>query len=147
MAGAIEESAKAVGGIVDAMRSNPLAIANILLNICFLVFLIYYVSIIAARAQTVVAGMFAANDKLYAQWGTVIKDQNALTEKAMHCLLPEDALKLLQLPPRYEPPPISRPEPPAPLQRQNFSPLWLPLQGDKVEWPDSRAADLFKMPP
>jgi hypothetical protein len=147
MAGAIEESAKAVGGIVDAMRSNPLAIANILLNICFLVFLIYYVSIIASRAQKVVDALFTANDKIYAQWGVIAKDQNALTEKAMHCILPEDALKLLQAPPRYEPPPIQRPEAPAPLQRQSFPPIWLPLQGDKVEWPDARAADLFKMPP
>lgn len=113
--GAVEEGAKAVGGIVDAMRSNPLAIANILLNICFLVFLIYYVSIIAQRAQTVVAGMFAANDKLYAQWGVIIKDQNALTEKAMHCLLPEDALKLLQVPPRSPIEAPARPSAPPPV--------------------------------
>ena len=99
----VKQAGNVAVGVVDAMRSNPLAIANILLNICFLVFLIYYVSIIAQRAQTVVAGMFAANDKLYAQWGVVIKDQNALTEKAMHCILPEDALKLLQVPPRVAP--------------------------------------------
>ena len=100
MTGALEEAAKATGGLIDAMKSSPLAIANLLLNIAFLVFLFYYVSRISTRAELVVAQMFTANDKLYAQWGTVVKDQNVLVEKAMHCLLPEDALKLLQLPPR-----------------------------------------------
>lgn len=109
MTGALEEAAKATGGLIEAMKSSPLAIANLLLNIAFLVFLFYYVSRIATRAETVIAGMYAANDKLYAQWGTIIKDQNALTEKAMHCILPEDALKLLQSPPRS---PIQEPQRP-----------------------------------
>jgi hypothetical protein len=122
MTGALEEAAKATGGLIDAMRSNPLAIANILLNICFLVFLIYYVSIIAQRAQTVVNSLFAANDKLYTQWGVVIKDQNALTEKAMHCILPSDALQLLQAP-RYAPPPPAEPQrPQAPRGDLNVDP-------------------------
>jgi hypothetical protein len=109
MTGALEEAAKATGGLIDAMKSSPLAIANLLLNIAFLVFLFYYVTRISSRAENVVAALFAANDKLYAQWGTIVKDQNALTEKAMHCLLPEDALKLLQLPPRS---PIQEPQRP-----------------------------------
>ena len=98
MAGVVEEGAKVAHGIVDAMRSNPLAIANILLNICFLLFLIYYVSIIAERAKAVVAQMFAAQDKLYEQWSVIIKDTNELTEKSMHCIYPDDAIKLLQTP-------------------------------------------------
>lgn len=109
--GALEEGAKAVGGVVDAMRSNPLAIANILLNICFLVFLIYYVSIIASRAQNTVNALFASNDKIYNQWGIVVKDQQLLTEKVMHCILPEDAIKLLQIP--------------RPQQQRSQDPDWL----------------------
>ena len=35
MAGVAEESVKVAGGVVDAMRNQPLAIANIVLNICF----------------------------------------------------------------------------------------------------------------
>lgn len=112
MTGALEEAAKATGGLIDAMKSSPLAIANLLLNVAFLVFLFYYVTRISSRAENVVAGLFAANDKLYAQWGTIVKDQNALTEKAMHCLLPEDALKLLQLPPRSPIQEPARPQPP-----------------------------------
>jgi hypothetical protein len=109
MTGALEEAAKATGGFIDAMKTSPLALANLMLNVAFLVFLFYYVSRIATRAETTVAAMFAANDKIYAQWGVVVKDQNALTEKAMHCILPEDALKLLQAPPRS---PIQEPQRP-----------------------------------
>jgi hypothetical protein len=147
--GVAEEGVKAVGGVVDAMRGQPLAIANIILNIAFLLFLFYYVSIIAARAQTTVKEMFTAQDNLYKQWGVIVKDQQALTEKTMHCILPEDALKLLQAPPRYEPPPVQRPEPPAPLQRQSFPPRWLPLN-EPVEWPkpsEHAEHDLFTLPP
>jgi hypothetical protein len=48
--------------------------------------------------------MYAANDKIYTQWGAVVKDNNKLTERALHCILPDDALKLFQggqAPPRY----------------------------------------------
>jgi hypothetical protein len=124
--GVLEEGAKAAGGVVDAMRGQPLAIANIILNIAFLVFLFYYVTIIAQRAQSTVKEMFTAQDNLYKQWGVIIKDQNDLTEKAMHCLLPDDALKLLQMPPRYEPQRPSAPSAPAPLPQGQKSLLSLP---------------------
>jgi hypothetical protein len=107
--GALEEGGKAIGGVVDAMRGSPLALANILLNICFLVFLFYYVSRISTRAEATVKELFVAQDNLYKQWSVIIKDTNTLTEKAMHCLLLEDALKLLQLPPRS---PIQEPQRP-----------------------------------
>lgn len=110
MTGAIEEGAKVVGGVVDAMRNQPLAIANIVLNICFLLFLFYYVSRIATRAETVVGSLFAANDKLYAQWGVIVKDTSDLAEKSLHCITVEDALKLMN----------------PGQQRQNFTPLSLP---------------------
>ena len=114
MAGVVEEGVKVAGGVVDAMRGSPLAIANIVLNICFLVFLFYYVSRISTRAENVVKDMFAAQDRLYEQWSVIIKDTNDLTEKTMHCLLPEDALKLLQLP--YRPASPERPAAPAPAE-------------------------------
>ena len=126
MAGVVEEGVKVAGGVVDAMRGSPLAIANIVLNVCFLVFLFYYVSRISTRAENVVKDMFAAQDRLYEQWSVIIKDTNDLTEKTMHCLLPEDALKLLQLPPRP-----ALPAAPAPLE---------PLR------PKSESL-LFKLPP
>ena len=120
--GIAEEGVKAVGGVLEGLRSNPLALANILLNICFLVFLIYYVSIIASRAQNTVREMFQAQDNLYKQWGIVIKDTQSLTEKAMHCILPEDALKLLQVPSRS---PIEAPQRPSetPARPQSAPPL------------------------
>lgn len=93
--GVLEEGTKAVGSAIDAMRGSPLAIANIILNICFLIFLFYYVSRISQRAENTVAAMFAAQDKLYEQWATLVKDTNDLAEKTMHCILPEDAIRLL----------------------------------------------------
>ena len=87
--GVLETGMKAVGSAVEAMRGQPLAIANIVLNICFLLFLFYYVSRISQRAEHTVAQLFSAQDKLYDQWRDVIKDQTTLTEKAMHCILPE----------------------------------------------------------
>jgi hypothetical protein len=126
--GVLEEGVKTAGGVVDALRANPLALANIVLNIAFLIFLFYYVSIIASRAEKTVKELFVAQDNVFKQWAVVVKDQQLLTEKTMHCILPEDAIKLLQLPPRVQPqnwPPFSFPkitplrfwplEPPAPL--------------------------------
>jgi hypothetical protein len=107
--GALEEGGKAVGGFIDAMRTQPMALMLGLMNLALLAFLFYYLSRITARTETTVQALFTANDKLYTQWGTVIKDTNALTEKAMHCILPEDALKLLQSSPRS---PIQEPQRP-----------------------------------
>lgn len=109
----MQEGVKQVGtvatSIVDSMKSSPLAIAMVLMNIALLLFLFYYLSRITSRTETTVQALFTANDKLYTQWGKVIEDTGKLTEKAMHCILPEDALKLLQLPPRVAPEPPAAP--------------------------------------
>ena len=110
----MQEGVKQVGnvatGIIDSMKSNPLAIAMVLMNIALLLFLFYYLSRITARTETTVASLFTANDKLFTQWGQIVKDQGALVEKSIHCILPEDALKLLQVPAREAP---ARPSAPA----------------------------------
>ena len=131
MAGVVEEGVKVAGGVIDAMRGSPLAIANIVLNICFLVFLFYYVSRISSRAEATVGELFAAQNRLYEQWSVIIKDTNDLTEKTMHCILPSDALMLLNARPSGLAPPPDRPPSPAPLE---------PLR------PKSESL-LFKLPP
>jgi len=101
----VKQAGNVATGIVDSMKSQPLAIAMVLMNIALLLFLFYYLSRITARTETTVQALFSANDKLFSQWGAIVKDQGALVEKSMHCILPEDALKLLQVPARSEPPP------------------------------------------
>jgi hypothetical protein len=135
--GALEEGGKAVGNVVDAMRSQPLAIALVLMNLGLLVYLYYYTSRITARTETTAQALFEANNKLYAQFGTIVKDANALAEKTIHCILPEDAVRLLQARPPAPVEAPARPQAPAPLspERQSFPPKWLPLSGDEVEWP------------
>jgi hypothetical protein len=145
--GVLEEGVKTAGGVVDALRQNPLALANIVLNIAFLVFLFYYVTIIAHRAEGTVKELFQAQDNVFKQWGLIVKDQQTLTEKTMHCILPEDAIKLLQLPPRFAPEPPARPAPPEPLQRQSFPPQWLPLREDWNQPSSSPDHKLFELPP
>jgi hypothetical protein len=111
MAGAVEEGAKAIGGVIDVMRAQPLALMLGLMNIALLVFLFFYLSRITSRTENTVQALFTSNDKLYAQWGTIVKDTNDLTEKALHCILPDDALKLLQV----RPGPYAPAEPQRPL--------------------------------
>ena len=41
--------------------------------------------------------LFTAQDKLYAQWAVIVKDTNELTEKSLHCITVDDALKLIRL--------------------------------------------------
>jgi hypothetical protein len=120
------------------MRSQPLAIALVLMNLGLLVYLYYYTSRITSRTEATAQALFEANNKLYAQFGTIVKDANALAEKTIHCILPEDAVRLLQArPPPVEAP--ARPQAPTPLvpERQSWPPKWLPLEGDEVEWPMS----------
>jgi hypothetical protein len=95
--GALEETAKATGGLIDALKGSPVALAMGVMNIALLLFLFYYLSRITARTENTVAALFQSNKDLYAQWGIIIKDTNDLTEKAIHCILPEDAIKLLQV--------------------------------------------------
>ena len=124
--GVLEEGAKAAGGVIEAMRGSPLAIANIVLNICFLIFLFYYVSRISQRAENTVQALFTAQDKAYEQWATMVKDTNDLAEKTMHCILPSDAMMLLQARPLPPTPPPERPAAPAPLERQSSPVFKLP---------------------
>lgn len=95
MTGALEEAAKATGGFIETMRAQPLVLMMGLMNIALLAFLFYYLTRIVSRTENLASTIFTAQDKLFVQWGTVIKDQVTLTEKTMHCILPEDALKLL----------------------------------------------------
>jgi hypothetical protein len=98
--GAIEEAGKAVGGVVESFRSTPAMLAIIIMNIGLMLLLYYYMNRITTRTETTAVELFQQQDKLFQQWGGIIKDTNVLTEKAMHCILPDDALKLLQQPPR-----------------------------------------------
>jgi hypothetical protein len=107
--GILEEGVKTASSVVDAMRSSPLALANIVLNICFLVFIFWYVSRISDRAESTVKQLFQAQDNLYKQWAVMIKDQQDLMEKSLHCISVEDAMKLLQVP--------ARPAAPEPMPR------------------------------
>lgn len=114
--GVLEEGAKAAGGVIEALRQNPLQLANLVLNIAFLVFLFYYVSIIARRAESTVKELFVAQDSVFKQWGVMVKDQQNLTEKMAHCILPEDAIKILQAVPRVQPQRSQDPDWLAPLR-------------------------------
>jgi hypothetical protein len=140
--GAVEEGVKAAGGFIDAMRQQPLVLMMGLMNITLLVFLFYYLTRITSRTEHTLELLFTANDKIFQQWTGVIKDQGGLVEKSMHCILPEDAIKLLTMP-RSEAP--ARPQAPEPLQRQSFPPVWLPLN-ESMEWPKPPEHELFKMP-
>jgi hypothetical protein len=146
--GVLEEGGKAVTGVVDAFRSTPAMLAIIIMNIGLMLLLYYYMNRITNRTEITLKEMYAANDKIYTQWGAVLKDTNALTERALHCILPDDALKLFQggtPPPRYAPPMPEAPRPPtqpntfrppkSPVFKEIdvpfFQPLKLPTEGDK----------------
>lgn len=109
MTGALEEAAKATGGFIETMRAQPLVLMMGLMNIALLAFLFYYLTRIVSRTENLANTIFTAQDKLFVQWGAIIKDTNDLTEKALHCILPDDALKLLQVPPRA---PVQEPQRP-----------------------------------
>ena len=97
--GLLEDGMKAAGEFVGSFKQQPLVLMMGLMNIVLLLFLFYYLSRITARTETTVHALFAAQDRLFDQWGTIVKDQNDLTEKVMHCVLPDDALKLMQASP------------------------------------------------
>jgi hypothetical protein len=117
--GVLEEGVKAAGGIVDAMRSQPLALAMGLMNIALLLFLFYYLSRITSRTENTVQMLFTSQDKIFTQWGEVMRDTNTLAEKTMHCVLPEDAIRLMRAdvvpsPPSIAPVPSPPDKPKAP---------------------------------
>lgn len=93
--GAVEESAKAAGTLFHTLRDQPLALSMGLMNIALLVFLFFYLSRITTRTETTAAQLFQANDKLFTQWAEVVNDTHKMMERSSHCILPEDALKLI----------------------------------------------------
>lgn len=103
MTGALEEGGKAFGSLVDVMRTQPLVLAMMLMNVGLLIFLAWYMSRITGRTETTVQALFDANNKLYTQWGTIVKDTSDLAEKSLHCITVDDALKLLRVPDKAEP--------------------------------------------
>ena len=147
MSGMMEESVKAVGtvatGAVETFRNMPLVLAMIITNLALMGLFYYYMNRITTRTETTANALFLSQDKLYTQWASMIKDTNDLTEKAMHCILPDDALKLLQVPARpygsdSVPARPERPEAPVRpnslrspvfknIEMPNFTPLKLPL--------------------
>jgi hypothetical protein len=98
MAGAVEEGAKVAGNLLEVMRSQPLVLMMGLMNAGLLVFLWLYMSRITTRTETTAAALFGAQDKLFAQWGVIVKDTSELAEKSLHCISVDDALKLLSAP-------------------------------------------------
>jgi hypothetical protein len=93
--GVVEEGGKAVGGVIEAMRGQPLVLAMGLMNLALLLFLFYYMSRITSRTETTAAALFSAQDNLFSQWSAVVKDSHDLVEKSQHCILPDDAIKLM----------------------------------------------------
>jgi hypothetical protein len=98
MAGALEEGVKAAGNVFEIMRAQPLVLMMGLMNAGLLVFLWLYMGRITARTEMTVQALFTANDKLFGQWGAIVKDTSDLAEKSLHCLSVEDTLKLLAAP-------------------------------------------------
>ena len=98
--GILEDGLKSAGEFIGTFKQQPLVLMLGLMNIVLLVFLFYYLSRITSRTENTVHALFESQNKLFDQWSGIIKDQNALTERVMHCILPEDALKLMQSAPR-----------------------------------------------
>jgi hypothetical protein len=152
--GVLEEGAKAAGGVIDALRTSPGVLATVIMNIVLLAFLWYYLTRITARTETTVAALFTSQDKLFTQWAGMMKDQNALTEKTMHCILPSDVEQLLRIPrgaiEPQRPSDPQRPSAPAPLDRPSapmpFGPTlrWpiSPSSDQPPQWPDPPAVDV-----
>jgi hypothetical protein len=61
--GALEEGGKALGSIVDAMKSSPLALALILVNLVFIVFTTYILHELAENQRI----RMAAQEKILTQ--------------------------------------------------------------------------------
>lgn len=107
--GALEEGGKVAGNVLEIMRTQPLVLMMGLMNAGLLIFLWLYMSRITQRTELTVGNLFSAQDKLFAQWGTIVKDTNELAEKSLHCITVDDALKLLQRSPAQIPSPLRWP--------------------------------------
>jgi hypothetical protein len=116
--GAFEEGGKAITGLMEAMRTQPLVLMMGLMNAGLLVFLWLYMSRITARTELTVGQLFTSQDKLFSQWGVIVKDTNELAEKSLHCVTVDDALKLIRPPPAsVEPTKVPLPLPTLPILR------------------------------
>ncbi len=124
--GALEEGAKVAGSALDIMRSQPLVLMMGLMNAGLLVFLWMYMSRITQRTEITVGNLFGAQDKLYTQWGAIVKDTQELAEKSLHCVTVDDALKLIR--------PPAAPSSPTP-QRDIGLPTLPPLKLLREEYP------------
>jgi cell division protein FtsL len=114
--GIAEETVKsvsaAVAGTVEAMKSTPLVLALCLMNIALLVFFWYYISRVLTRTESTAQLFYQNQQAQNASWNEVLKGQNSITEKTIHCILPEDAVKIFSAGQSRIAPLIARPDAP-----------------------------------
>jgi hypothetical protein len=72
--GITEEVGKAAGGVIDAMKSQPLALALVIMNCALLGLFFYVTSTIAKQREREVALMYA--------------DQKEIRELVSRCMVP-----------------------------------------------------------
>jgi hypothetical protein len=72
--GPVEEVGKVAGGVIDAMKSQPLALALVIMNCALLGLFFYVTSTIAKQREREVALMYA--------------DQKEIRELVSRCMVP-----------------------------------------------------------
>jgi hypothetical protein len=97
--GVSEEAGKAVGGFIDSMKSQPLALALVVMNICLLAFVFY------SNARYSEGRKFAFEQ--------IINQQKEMAQLLSRCIVPGTGMKLqsdesrpVQLPPLPPPKPV-----------------------------------------
>lgn len=91
-----EETGKTARSVVDALKTQPLLLSLVLLNVAMIVFMFYYVSN-TFRARTVsVDQLFTSQKVMFEQWANVLQHQQALADKLEKCVPIDEVGKLIE---------------------------------------------------
>jgi hypothetical protein len=84
--GPVEEGSKAIGGVVESLKAQPLSLALVVMNVALLALFYYIASKVSETRQREMAALYQehkeANDAL-------LREHREVREMLAHCVAPE----------------------------------------------------------
>jgi hypothetical protein len=84
--GPVEEGSKAIGGIIESLKAQPLALALVIMNLALLSLFYYFASKVSETRQREVTLLYQEHKELNE---ALLREHREVREMLAHCVMPE----------------------------------------------------------